>query len=83
MSEAYDIRVTIREEFKKDMIFNLQARPPIGIILGYVGYQYEVIPMLQSLSHCTQAYIVNADGLPGFVNMFDFIRFFRTMDEAG
>ena len=30
---------------------------------------------MQTLSHGTRAYIVNADGLPGFVKNFDFMNF--------
>ena len=73
----------IKEELKKGLIFGLEARPPIGIILGFFGYQHQVMRLMQCLSHGTRAYIVNADGLPGFVLEFDIIRFLREADEAG
>ena len=65
----------IKEELKKGLIFGLEARPPIGIVLGFFGYQHQVMKMMQCLSHGTRAYIVNADGLPGFVLELDIIPF--------
>ena len=73
----------IKEELKKGLIFGLEARPPIGIVLGFYGYQPQVMKLMQCLSHGTRAYIVNADGLPGFVLELDIIRFLREADEAG
>ena len=73
----------IKEELKKGLIFGLEARPPIGIILGFFGYQHQVMELMQCLSHGTRAYIVNADGLLGFVLEFDIIPFLRKADEAG
>ena len=73
----------IKEELKKGLIFGLEARPPIGIVLGFFGYQHQVMKLMQCLSHGTRAYIVNAEGLPGFVLEFDIIRFLRKADEAG
>ena len=73
----------IKEELKKGLIFGLEARPPIGIVLGFFGYQHQVMKLMQCLSHGTRAYIVNADGLPGFVLKFDIPRFLREADEAG
>ena len=67
MSELFDIKVPIKDELRKNLIFQIHARPPIGIILGFVGYSYDVIPLMQVLSHGTRAFIVNAKGLPGFV----------------
>ena len=67
MSEQFDIKVPIKDELKKNLILGIQARPPIGIILGFTGYRHLVLPLLQKLSHGTRAFIVNADGLSGFV----------------
>ena len=67
MSEPLQILVPIREELKKNLIFGIEARLPIGIILGFYGFRHQVMKLMQCLSHGTRAYIVNADGLPGFV----------------
>ena len=83
MSEPFDIKVSIRDELKKNLIFGLEARPPIGIILGLAGYRNQVIPLLQKLSHGTRAFIVNADGLPGFVLPFDIVKHLKDADQTG
>ena len=74
MSESFDIREPIKDALKKDLILGLQARPTIGIVLGFAGYRHQVIPLLQCLSHGTRAFTANADGLPGFVLPFDAIK---------
>ena len=38
---------------------------------------------MQTLSHGTRAYIVNADGLTGFVLPYDIANHLKTADEAG
>ena len=63
LRDTWDIKADIKEEMKKGLIFGLRARLPIGMILGYVGYRHEVMPLLQIISHQTRAYIWNADGL--------------------
>ena len=45
------------------MIFNLEAKEPIDLILGYMGNLHEVIPLMQTISHNTRAYISNSNGL--------------------
>ena len=67
MSEKFDIKVTIKKKLKKSLIFGIRARPPIGILLGFLGFRDEVIPILQAISHGTRAFIINANGLPGFI----------------
>ena len=83
MSEVFDVKVPIREELKKCLIFRLQARPPIGIILGFVGFRHEVLPITQILSHATRAYIVNADGLTAFILKFDIISVIKAANHKG
>ena len=39
--------------------------------------------LMQCLSHGTRAYIINADGLPGFVLKFDIAGHLKQADEAG
>ena len=63
----FEIKVKIKPGLKKALILNLQARPAIGLVLGFLGYRHQVIPLLQKLCHATRAYIINANGLPGFV----------------
>lgn len=65
------------------MIFGIRARLPIGIILGFFGYRHEVMKLMQCLSHSTRAFIVNANGLPGFILKFEIIRALRQADKAG
>ena len=60
---TFDVRVTIKRHLKRKLVFGLQSRLAIGIILGYVGLRHEVLPLMQVLSHSTRAYIWNADGL--------------------
>ena len=69
MSQSFDIRVQIKESMKKELVFGLGARPAIGIMLSYFGYQNEVMHIMQSVSHGTRAYIVNADGLTNFLQI--------------
>ena len=81
MSKQFDIKVPIKDELKKNLILGLQARPPIGIILGFTGYRNLVLPQLQKLSHDTRAFIVNADGLSGFVLPLDIFRYLKNADK--
>ena len=39
--------------------------------------------LMQFLSHGTRAFIVNANGMPGFVLRFDIISVLRKADDAG
>ena len=68
MSKLFDIKVKLKEDYKKCLIFDLDSRLPIGIILGFLGYRHEVMPFLQRASHKTRAFIINANGLPGFIS---------------
>ena len=66
------------------LVFGIKARQPIAIILGFVYPKEGVIPLMQSISHSTRAYIVNSDGLPNFLieagNIFNYL---QSADEAG
>ena len=57
-----------------------QARPPTGIMLSYVGFCHEVLPLMQIISHSTRAYIINAEGLPGFLIKIDIMQILREAD---
>ena len=73
MQTQFKTKVALKEDLKKILIFGIEARLPIGLILGFYGYRHEVMPLMQNLSHGTRAYICNAEGLPGFVIWFDVI----------
>ena len=81
MSENFHILVTIKLELTSALIFNLKARPPIGIVLSYVDYEHKVVPLLQSLSHATRAFIWNANGLNGFLVRFQIMKILKEADE--
>ena len=40
-------------------------------MLSFIGFRHEVLRLLQVLSQSTRAYIVNAEGLPGFLVEFN------------
>ena len=78
-----DIKIQIREELKKGLIFGLRARLAIGLVLGFVAHGDEVLRLMQTLSHSTRAYIINANGLTGFVKSFDIKKHLQAADESG
>ena len=63
LQDQWDIKVTIKSDLKKTLVFGFRSRLPIGVVLSFVGYRHEVLPVMQVLSHSTRAYICNADGL--------------------
>ena len=66
-----DVRVQIKQELKKNLIFGIQSRPAIGMILSFFGFSHEVFELMQTLSHSTRAFIFNADRLNGFLVRLD------------
>ena len=83
MDENFKTKVLIKEELKKCLIFNLKARLPIGIILGFTGYRHEILHLMMNISHATRAYIVNANGLSGFLENIEIIKFLKDSDARG
>ena len=65
--DSWTIKVPLKESLKKGLIFGLQSRLPVGLILGFLDYTNHVVPLLQIISHGTRAYIWNENGLLGFV----------------
>ena len=41
------------------------------------------MPIMQSLSHTTRAYIINADGLRGFIFEVEIIKLLKEADQKG
>ena len=78
-----DVIVPIKEELKRNLIFGIQARPAIGMILSFFGYSYDVFELLQTLSHSTRAFIFNAKGLKGFLVNFDLWELLNDAYESG
>ena len=58
---------------KKELVFGFTAWLPIAIVLGYIGYRQEVIPLMQVFSHTTRAYIWNSNAEQGFVKRLDIL----------
>ena len=46
MSEPLEVLVPIKDELKKNLIFGIEARLPIGIILGFYGFRHQVMEMM-------------------------------------
>ena len=83
MVETFDIKVKVKEDLKKGLIFNFRSRLPIGIVLAFFGYRHEVMPLLQTLSHGSRAFIWNADGLRGFVLEIPILKVLKEAVENG
>ena len=66
VAQNLEIKVEIVEQLKTCLPF-LKARFPNAVILSYLGFRHEVIPIMQIISHTTRAYIINADCLKGFL----------------
>lgn len=83
MSTNFDVKVPIKDELKKSLIFGLGSRLPIGVILGFVGFRHDVSPLMQTISHSTRAYIWNADGMRGFLCKAEIIKMLADFDKNG
>ena len=81
MIQNYDIKLEIKTKLKKQLIFGLDARLPIALIIGFMGYRHEVVPLMQTISHSTRAYLVNANGLRGFVDDLDIMKVLKKADS--
>ena len=44
--ESFEIKVIIKQELLKGLIFGFNSRLPIGIMLSYFGHRHEVVPLL-------------------------------------
>ena len=82
-NDYIDVKVPIKEELKKNLIFGIQSRPAIGMILSFFGYSYEVFELMQTLSHSTRAFIFNAERLNGFLVKLDIFQILHDAYESG
>ena len=67
--ETWDTKVAIKEDKRHGQAFNpsLPSNHTTAVVLSFFGLKNEVCRMLQTLSHQARAYIVNQNGLPGFL----------------
>ena len=60
--------LSIRGTLLKCLPFGaIKARGPVAIVMSFYGNNEVVTGLMQTLSHKTRAYIVNAKGLKGFL----------------
>ena len=43
VKNKYNVKVKIKENLKKSLVFGIQARLPVAMILGFSGYRHEVV----------------------------------------
>ena len=82
MQQIFQVKAPLRDELSKNLIFGINSRLAAATILKFVGYQHEVMPLMQQLSHQTRAYTINAKGLPGFVKS-DIIQILKDAEIKG
>ena len=67
--QKWDIKVPIKQNMRHGQAFNpvIQSNHATALILSYVDFKDEVCSLLQSINHQSRAFIVNSNGLPGFL----------------
>ena len=76
--------VKIDETKKKRLPFkDLMSRLGTAIVLGYLGFRHQVIPIMQTLSHGTRAFVWSANGLQGFVIRADIMYILNEAKKSG
>ena len=83
MAQNFSLKVEIKEDLKKGLIFGIKSRPAIGSILSFSGYKHQIMPQLQKISHSERAFLLNANGLPGFIKGFEIFKTLTNADENG
>jgi hypothetical protein len=78
-----DVKVQIKQELKRNLIFGIQSRPAIGMIFSFFGFSHEVLELMQTLSHSTRAFIFNAERLNGFLVKLDICQILHDAYESG
>ena len=61
------VKVPIKEELKKCLVFGVESRLGIANILRFSGYQEQVGTTMQQLSNGSRAFFYNAYGLEAFL----------------
>ena len=78
------IKVPIKESYLKCLPFSfLQSRNVIAGFLSFLGFESEVLQILQRLSHRTRAYIYNSCGLKNFLVSVDIMKSLYEAQENG
>ena len=81
MAFALLIKVPIKSELKTSIPFPIPSWLPIALILAFIGFRHETIPLMQSISHGTRAYILNENFLIGFIQKVDIIKILQSADQ--
>ena len=64
----WDIIVHVKTDLrKKSPMGQLTSRHVAAVVLQHLGYQEEVLLLMQQMSHCSRAFIHGADGLQGIL----------------
>ena len=82
-THTWDTKVPLNRDYQKVMSLpGIPARGPTAIILSFLSYKHDAIPILQHLSHGSRAYIHNAGGLKGFLIEFNLIDFLKNSEKV-
>ena len=46
LRQDWNVKVQIRDDLKKSLIFGFESRLPIAVILGFAGYRHEILPVM-------------------------------------
>ena len=78
----FETEVEIKSDYRKVMpIGGVQSRHATAVILSFYGFDSEVCYLMQIMSHKTRAYIVNTDGLKGFLPRFSVVNWLRRIEK--
>ena len=64
----WDIIVKLKTDLrKKSPLGKLTSRHVVAVVLQHLGYQEEVLILMQQMSHCSRAFINEVNGLTGIL----------------
>ena len=82
--EKFDARVKLKIKYDKAMPFEgLPAREAMATVWSYVGWKFQVVDILQKLSHQSRAYLYNGHGLSGFLVELNVIPVLKRLESKG